>query len=119
MRNLFISFILLLSSCADNQDFSNSGTQTFKSVRGSQCSSGCIWSTYAVSSGVQALTHYCDGQGCACVEEGNIYGLCSLNNLLEEKQDNQHQSEWSNEYNSYKGNRIADEAYWEASRKIH
>lgn len=122
MRFIFLLYIVLLS-CADavDENFSNSDTVE-KSLLGSECAPGCIWSKWAVSSGVQQLTHYCDGQGCACVADGDIYSSCSLDNTGYEEEVKQDNSAWStnyssNDYNVTKGNRIADEAYWEASRR--
>ena len=43
---------------------------------GGTCAPGCVWSTYAVSSGAQSSTGLCDGQGCACVVRGDIYARC-------------------------------------------
>jgi hypothetical protein len=114
MKKVFLIFAVTIASCADVSDMSSLSVQD-KSLRGSKCSIGCIWSTYAVTTGLQRLTHYCDGVGCHCVEEGNIYASChdriqdnSINSI-----DNNVIQE--NEYNSYKGNMIADEAYREAS----
>lgn len=111
--------ILLLLSCADVSDTHRGGNGFVEksSLLGSYCAPGCIWSNYAVSTGVQKLTHYCDGKGCACVVDGDIYSSCSLNNINEEIEENRQQSGLSNQYNLYKGNRIADEAYYEASRR--
>lgn len=117
----YILPVLLLWSCADVSDTHRGGNGATEksgySLLGSQCAPGCIWSSWAVSSGVQTLTHYCDGQGCACVADGDIYSSCSLDNTGPVKEDNQQQTTWSNDYNSYKGNRLADEAYYEASRR--
>ena len=114
----YILPVLMLLSCADVSDTHRGGNGAVeKSLLGNYCAPGCIWSSYAVSSGVQSLTHYCDGQGCHCVVSGDIYSSCSLDNTSQVKEDNVQHSTWSNEYNSYKGNRIADEAYYEASRR--
>jgi hypothetical protein len=118
---LFLLFFVFTSSCADVDTYhGDNGVQ--KSLIGSECSQGCIWSTWAVSSGVQKLTHYCDGEGCHCVEVGNIYNSCSIvdNNTGENNEEQlttesiDHSSIY---YNSLKGDMIADEAYWEASRR--
>ena len=45
-------------------------------VVGEECATGCIWSAYAISRGVQSATHDCIEQPCTCVEDGNIYGNC-------------------------------------------
>ena len=114
----YILPVLFLLGCADVSDTHRGGNGAVqKSLLGNYCAPGCIWSSYAVSSGVQSLTHYCDGQGCACVVSGDIYSSCSLDNTSEVKEENVQQSVWSDEYNSVKGNRLADEAYWEASRR--
>jgi len=121
----FLLLLLLSFGCANPSDTLKdenlSGTK--KSLLGSECSQGCIWSSFAVSSGVQRLTHYCDGLPCHCVVQGNIYSSCHENRSLEEQseqisepneQETQTQLDYNNEYNSIKGNRIADEAYYEA-----
>ena len=128
MKNMLLAFFFLLG-CSDTTDVHRGGNGvTEKSLLGSTCAPGCIWSKWAVSSGVQSLTHYCNGEGCACVVEGNIYSLCSLDNSSFEEENNvqqtEQQSSWSqsqpqvdNGYSSDKGNRIADEAYREASSR--
>lgn len=114
---------MMLFSCAESSDVHRGGNGiNTKSLLGSTCAPNCIWSKWAVSSGVQKLTHYCNGVGCACVVEGDIYSSCSLNNSLTETEYSQpveQQSSWevNNYYNSVKGNKIADEAYYEASRR--
>jgi hypothetical protein len=110
--------LLLLFGCSDASDIHRGGNGAVeKSLLGNYCAPGCIWSSYAVSTGVQKLTHYCDGQGCHCVEDGDIYMSCSLDNTSPQEEENVQHSAWSNEYNSIKGNKIADEAYYEASRR--
>ena len=111
---------LLLLGCSDidtHRSENGAVEKSSSSLLGSTCAPGCIWSSYAVSSGVQKLTHYCDGQGCHCVADGDIYDSCSLDNTSQPEEENVQQSTWSNGYNSYKGNQIADEAYYEASRR--
>lgn len=117
MRYFFV-ILLLLIGCADFQDQQDQISLEEKSLAGSECKSGCIWSAYAVSSGVQTLTHYCDGLGCHCVKQGDIYTSCrdiveqtTPEVIVEEPQQT------FDSYNSYKGRRIADEAYYEASRR--
>lgn len=118
MRNVVYVFLLLIFGCSESIDhYKSQNVSIEKSLLGSTCAPGCIWSKWAVSSGVQQLTHYCDGEGCACVEDGNIYGQCTLDNISPVQEENRQQTEWSNQYNSVKGNRIADEAYYEASRR--
>ncbi|MEE2788987.1 MAG: hypothetical protein VX589_16750 [Myxococcota bacterium] len=43
---------------------------------GDTCASGCVWSHFAVSFGVQSPSHLCQGTACVCVEAGNIFGAC-------------------------------------------
>lgn len=120
MKNCLILFVFLVG-CADldSQELVNSTTQ--KSLRGSECAPGCIWSTYAVSTGTQKLTHYCDGEGCHCVEIGNINNSCheasNVNSVQEETNTSNWSSNTSTSINVEKGNRIADSAYYEASRR--
>lgn len=120
----FSLFLLLLLGCADLQDHNNDSNlvDTEKSLLGSECSWGCIWSSYAVSSGVQKLTHYCDGLPCHCVVQGDIYSSCNddistnpqtLPEISSPSPQPTPQVSYNN-YNSIKGNRIADEAYYEA-----
>lgn len=124
MKKVLLCFIMLFG-CADSIETHRGGNgSTEKSLLGSTCAPGCIWSKWAVSSGVQKLTHYCDGQGCHCVEDGNIYSSCTLDSTQNNDQTLHSQSTWeqpqsqvNNNYNTVKGNRIADEAYYEASRR--
>lgn len=124
MKRILLCFMILFG-CADSIETHRGGNgSSEKSLLGSTCAPGCIWSKWAVSSGIQKLTHYCDGQGCHCVEDGNIYNSCSIDNTQNNDQTLHSQSTWeqpqsqvNNNYNSVKGNRIADEAYYEASRR--
>ena len=43
---------------------------------GGSCGDGCIWSTYSVSIGAQGASALCDGQPCACVEQGDAWSKC-------------------------------------------
>lgn len=120
MKNKLLILFILFFGCADidtHRGGNGAVEKSSSSLLGSTCAPGCIWSSWAVSSGVQKLTHYCDGQGCACVADGDIYMSCSLDNTSSQREENVQQSAWSNEYNSVKGNKIADEAYYEASRR--
>ena len=123
----FLLSLLLTFGCASPSDNlkDESLSDTEKSLLGSECSQGCIWSSFAVSSGVQRLTHYCDGLPCHCVVQGDIYSSChestqpqvqpqpqQLPEIVE--QEPQPQVVHNNSYNAIKGNRIADEAYYEA-----
>jgi len=119
----FSLLLLFILGCAD---LDNQSSETIniaeKSLLGKECSDGCIWSAYAVASGVQSLTHYCDGLGCHCVENGNIYNSCKDDQVTSEPTQleplqPQQEPRKTSQYNSAKGNRIADEAYWEASHR--
>ncbi len=114
----YLLMFLMMFGCSDIIDTNNDRQLAVeKSLLGNYCAPGCIWSSYAVSSGVQSLTHYCDGQGCHCVKQGDIYSSCSLDNTSQEEEENVQQSAWSDEYNSYKGSQIADAAQYEAIRR--
>lgn len=127
MKNLLITFVFFFG-CVESVIDESQQTTTNKSLLGSSCATGCIWSKWAVSSGAQNLTHYCDGEGCACVVEGDIYSSCTLDNSSFEEEKNaqqiENQTSWTqsqpqvdSSYNAVKGNRIADEAYYEANRR--
>ena len=119
MKNILLA-ALFLFGCADASDTHRGGNGLVnKSLLGNYCAEGCIWSSWAVTSGIQQITHYCDGQPCACVVNGDIYTSCSLNNesVQEEKPTQTEEPSSYDEYNIAKGNRIADEAYYEASRR--
>ena len=117
-------FLITLTSCSDiTPDRSGLLSSTKKSsLLGSECSPGCVWSSWAVEKGIQSLTHYCNGVGCACVVSGDIYTSCNEEYYYEEEIIETTTTtttvtyEYDN-YNSYKGNRIADEAYYEASSR--
>ena len=47
-------------------------------VAGDACASGCIWSVWSVTNGIQPGTHECAGQACACVEAGNAQSACAV-----------------------------------------
>lgn len=124
-RYIFLLLILFFGCSDINYNRNNSGIATEKSsLLGSECSSGCVWSSWAVEKGIQSLTHYCDGVGCACVVSGDIYTSCDEEYYYEEEivettttTTTTSTVESHDNYNSYKGNRIADEAYYEASRR--
>ena len=121
----FLLPLLLSFGCANPTDSlrNESLDDTQKSLLGSECSQGCIWSSFAVSSGVQRLTHYCDGLPCHCVVQGNIYLSCHESSQQQQEpqetieQEPQTQVVHNNDYNIDKGNRIADEAYYEARNR--
>ena len=125
-KNIFIALFLMIG-CADTDYSGDIGIQEKSgySLLGSQCASGCIWSSWAVSSGAQRLTHYCDGVGCHCVEEGDIYTSCSLEETDQNSSgsgSDYEENAWSsndsfNAYDAYKGQRIAAAAYREATRR--
>jgi hypothetical protein len=126
MKNILTLFILALNfSCADIVSY-NSDHAEFqeKSYLGNECASGCVWSSWAVKMGVQNPTNVCSGEDCACVVIGDIYTSCEEEYYYEEEVIETTTTttttttvESYDEYNSYKGNRIADEAYYEASRR--
>ena len=121
-----IIYILFLTCCADISYTDSTSLNRIvekSTLLGSECSPGCVWSSWAVEKGIQSLTHYCDGVGCACVVSGDIYTSCDEEYYYEEEIIETTTTttttvtyEYDN-YNSYKGNRIADEAYYEASRR--
>lgn len=87
---------------------------------GSSCASGCVWSAYAVTMGAQSSEASCGGQGCACVVEGDIYSSCSASpdsNSSPNHDSGQSSRPSDDQYNASVGNRIADEAYYIASRR--
>jgi hypothetical protein len=119
-----ILFMTSLIGCADTHRGGNGLlASTEKSLLGSECSPGCVWSSWAVEKGIQQLSHYCDGVGCHCVVSGDIYTSCEEEYYYEEEIVETTTTtvtttvESYDNYNSYKGNRIADEAYYEASRR--
>ena len=125
-KALLIVKMFLLFSCADhvdNNSYQNRNSIS-KSLQGSECAPGCIWSTWAVKANAQKLTHYCDGEGCHCVLEGDIYTSCR-DDIKETTYEETYYEETVtdtisnnyNQYNVYKGNLIADEAYYEASSR--
>ena len=135
MKNILSSFLFSLVltitlSCSDTNVKSGGLVKNFeeKSLLGSECDVGCIWSSYAVSSGVQRLTHYCDGTGCHCVVIGDIYTSCYENSYYEEEiietetvvtTTTTHTETVivSSSYNFNKGSDIAAAAYYEASSR--
>jgi len=122
---LHVWLLLACVSCAD-LDYKTNRIKRLSgksSLLGSECSPGCVWSSWAVEKGIQKLTHYCNGVGCACVVSGDIYTSCEEEYYYEEEIVETTTTtvtttvESYDNYNSYKGNRIADEAYYEASRR--
>ena len=84
---------LLMFSCAETVD--NLDTNTKKSysalkTAGGSCASGCIWSSFAVSNGIQSKQEECNTGPCACVVSGNAYQLCeySSDTSISTPQDN-------------------------------
>ena len=124
IMSILTILVLSLNSCADNMDLSQTESGITKSLQGNECAPGCIWSTWAVKANAQKLTHYCDGEGCHCVLEGDIYTSCrddikeiSYEETYYEETVTDTISNNYNQYNVYKGNLIADEAYYEASSR--
>tara|TARA_B100000212_G_scaffold312262_1_gene264462 strand:- start:847 stop:1665 length:819 start_codon:yes stop_codon:yes gene_type:complete len=76
-----ITFFLCFISCAESTtDFkatSDYRLKSYKTTSGSSCGEDCIWSRYAITSGVQNPEKMCENGECACVVEGNIYSLCN------------------------------------------
>ena len=117
MKKIFFIVLIFMLGCAESVQRGGNGIQekSSYSLLGSKCDNGCIWSSWAVSTGVQEITHYCDGVGCHCVKEGDIYTSCKSS----ETQSNETSNDWiaietSNIYNSNKGQRIAEAVYREA-----
>ena len=48
-------------------------------ILGADCTDGCLWSSWAVSIGVQRASHDCGGAPCACVQEGAASLTCTPN----------------------------------------
>ena len=125
MKNIFFIGLLFILGCSDDEYGEQNYIQNKSSysLLGSQCSEGCMWSSWAVSSGAQRLTHYCDGVGCHCVEEGDIYTSCTLEEIEQNYPDFNNQEiesstvDESGVYNSYKGQRIASAVYYEATSR--
>ena len=57
-------------------DVTPPSTQTSMGELGGRCAWGCIWSSYAVESGLQEANGRCDGVPCACVADGNANIEC-------------------------------------------
>jgi len=125
MKNIFFIGLIFIFGCSDTEYYGENNIQEKNgySLLGRQCSDGCIWSAWAVNSGAQSLTHYCDGEGCHCVEEGNIYSSCLLEESTQTNDNFSYQESdlspgnTSNIYDSDKGRRISNAAYLEASRR--
>ena len=78
--------LLFLVSCAET-DFSKSDQNDYRDKNnqlkihaGAACSSGCIWSTFAVSNSIQFSSAQCEEGPCACVTKGNANKLCEVIN---------------------------------------
>ena len=85
MKYMFI-VLLFLVSCAET-DFSKSDQNDYRDKNnqlkihaGAACSSGCIWSTFAVSNSIQFSSAQCEEGPCACVTKGNANKLCEVIN---------------------------------------
>lgn len=82
MKYIFI-VLLFLASCAETDFTSSEPDYREKSYQnkihsGSTCKSNCIWSTYAVSNGIQSSSKQCEEGPCACVQLGNANNLCVI-----------------------------------------
>ena len=89
---------------------------------GGYCAPGCIWSAYAVNTGAKSAQATCNGQSCACVVDGDIYSSCNASSnsgssSTPGSDSSSSSSAPSNGYNASIGNRIADEAYYIATRR--
>ena len=97
-EGLFFGCCVLIRchGCADiESDLENDGlTQTDEAERGgykngsglpaggilgADCTDGCLWSSWAVSIGVQRASQTCGGAPCACVQEGAASLTCTPN----------------------------------------
>ena len=83
-----VSILGLISMCTigcaelDNLDRAQAGEQKNGSyVSGETCDVGCIWSTFAVTSGLQTADAQCDNGPCACVKDGQATISCEPTNL--------------------------------------
>lgn len=107
----------------DTSTFHHSGSSSVNS--GDSCGSGCIWSSYAVSVGAQHGEVQCGGGYCACVVNGDVWTLCdadagsasSSQNDSGSPSSSSSSSSSSSNYDPVVGGRIADEAYYQASRR--
>ena len=100
-------------------------TGSSASVRsGDRCASGCIWSSYAVSMGAQSSTAQCENGGCACVVVGDVWSACDAEGSAggsagagNEPAPPSTSTPAPSNYDPVVGGRIADEAYYQASRR--
>ena len=82
MKYMFIVLFILVG-CAETDfnksepDYRDKSYQN-KTHAGATCKSGCIWSTYAVSNGIQSSSKKCEEGPCACVQLGNANNLCVI-----------------------------------------
>ena len=91
---------------------------------GDRCAPGCIWSSYAVSMGAQSSTAQCENGGCACVVIGDVWTACDPEGSSEggagdgiEPVPPSASTPAPSDYDPVIGERIADEAYYQASRR--
>ena len=106
-----------------NNEYVPASSTTSGGNVGDQCAPGCIWSAYAVSIGAQSSEATCNGAGCACVQDNDVWSLCSESGTTSQPQDstpsqpqNTSPSTPSN-YDAYMGGRLADAARYEANRR--
>ena len=100
-------------------------TNGVSAVAGERCGQGCVWSAYAVNIGAQSGEADCGYGRCACVTEGDVWQLCGDPSREQQTSTSPDVSEPStgsgqsaqNGYNASVGNRIADEAYYQATRR--
>ena len=77
-----LTSLSLFGGCADQADWPE-GAQVATSKSndvvqvGDMCSAGCVWSSYAVTSGLQPAERLCNGQKCACVVNGDAAMSCA------------------------------------------
>ena len=91
---------------------------------GERCAAGCIWSSYAVSVGAQSGEAECGGGSCACVVVGDVWSACDAEGSTGSGSSAGNQpappsasTPAPREYDPVVGGRIADEAYYQASRR--
>ena len=102
-----------------NNPSSNRGSST-SATAGASCASGCIWSTFAVSIGVQDEAARCNGVPCACVVDGDVWSTCNATGAGASSASSNNSvpsPSFGGRYNAAVGNQIADAAYRIATRR--
>lgn len=72
-------FSCIALGCANQEEWSEEAQTISKSSAvypGDSCSAGCVWSSYAVTSGLQTAEVSCSGGQCACVVDGDAAMSC-------------------------------------------